>query len=283
MLTTHRLACFLAVALAAAGCAPQTAFRRSALVPAPTGDTYITPVEGHTQLAGQVTHGTVGYDELPEIEQPSLHVARTQLRGHARFRVGEYVTIGGEASYSHVELSEPNAVGVPPVTRDHVWGIGPVVSVHFGPSKSNVSFGLSAALTLESVPYAIWERTTPHDPFTDGWGFDPEQHRLAEEGSDMMLLTRISGGMTYRFLEELSLHTGLSFQNHAVNIGYDDQERDGSTLSATDIGVVPFVGVKARLPDDGLYAMGQWYAPLGFEQLEGAQWGALVQLGADLQ
>lgn len=248
---------------------------------APTGDTLITPVEGRVQVAGQVTHGTTDHDPLPSVGDPALHVARTQLRGHARFKMGDYVTIGGEAHWSHLELSETSATGVPPVTREHVWGLGPIVSVHFGPSKSNVSFGVAAALSLESVPWAIWERTSPAG-FGD-WGFDPSEHRLAEDGTDLLVLMRVSGGMTYRFLDELSMHTGVSFQNHVVNIGYDDQERDGSTAAASDIGVVPFVGVKARIPEEGLYALAQWYMPLGYEQLNGPQMGGLIQLGADLE
>lgn len=282
---TSRFALLTALSLllagaATSGCAPQTAFRRSALVPAPTGEYLTTPVEHDVQFGGTVSHTTSSYDDLPDIGDPALHVARTELRGHLRFEVGPYVTIGGEGNYSHFDLSEPSAYGTPPVTGKSTWGLGPVFSVHVGPDKSDVSFGLSAALTLQNVPWTTWERTSP--PTLDDWGFDPADHRIAEEGTDLMLLTRISGAVNYRIWRGLSLHTGLSFQNHVVNIGFDDQERDGSTLTANDLGVVPYVGANF-VTEDGFWVLGQFYTPIGYEQLNGVQVGGMLTLGADLE
>lgn len=267
------------LALPVAGCAPQTAFRRSALVPTPVGEHLTAPVERNVQFGGTLSHTDSGYEEFPEVGDPALHVARTQMRGHLRFKAGPYVTIGGEANYSHYELSEPNAYGTPPVTDKSTWGLGPVFSLHVGPDKSDVSFGLSAALTLQSVPWTTWSRTTA--PTLADWGFDPTVHEISEEGTDLMLMTRISGAMNYRIWRGLSLHTGLSFQNHVVNIGFDDQDRDGSTLTANDLGVVPYVGAHF-VTDGGFYVLAQGYTPIGYEQIHGVHMGGMLTIGADL-
>lgn len=95
------------------------------------------------------------------------------------------------------------------------------------------------------------------------------------------MLTRLSGAVNYSLHEYFELHSGLSFQNHVVNIGFDDQARQGSTLSASDVGVVPYLGVRATT-EQGLYAVAQSYFPLGYEQLNGPQLGGSLQLGADL-
>lgn len=266
--------------LAASGCAPQTAYRRSALTPTPVGEHLTAPVENNIQFGGTISHTTSGYEDLPEVGDSALHVARTQMRGHLRFKAGPYVTLGGEANYSHFELSEPNSYGTPPVTGKSTWGIGPVFSLHVGPEKSDLSFGLSAALTLQSVPWTVWERTSP--PTLDDWGFDEADHRVGDEGTDLMLLTRLSGAVNYRIWRGLSMHTGLSFQNHTSNIGFDDQDRDGSTLAADDLGVVPYVGAHFVTPD-GFYVLGQFYTPIGYEHLRGVQVGGMLTVGADLQ
>ncbi len=282
---TTRLACFVLLTaattgLAASGCAPQTAFRRSALVPAPTGEHLTAPIERNVQFGGTVSHTDSGYESFPAVGDPALHVARTQMRGHVRFKAGPNVTLGGEANYSHFELSEPNSYGTPPVTGKSTWGVGPVFSLHVGPDKSDLSFGFSGALQLQSVPWTIWERTTPAT-ITD-WGFDEADHEVTAEGTDLILLTRVSGAMNYRIYRGLSLHTGVSFQNHVVNIGFDDQDRQGSTLTANDLGIVPYVGAHF-VSDEGFYVLAQGYTPIGYEQLRGVQMGGMLTIGADLE
>lgn len=273
------LVCLSLVVPTAVGCAPQTAYRRSALVASPRGDTLTTPLRGDVQLGGTASHTDSGTDPAPEVGDPALHVAQTRLRGHARFRAGDYVTLGGEVSWSHLSLSDPSAHGTPPVTGENIVGLGPTVSVHLAPKGSRASFAFAAALTVQSVPYTIWERTTPAG-VTDS-SFDPAVHRVASEGSDLLVLTRVSGAVNYTLHEHFQLHSGLSFQNHVVNIGFDDQEREGSTLSASDLGVVPYLGAKATT-EHGLYAVAQWYFPLGYEQLNGPRMGGSITLGAEL-
>jgi len=247
---------------------------------APVGEHLTAPVERNVQFGGTISHTHSGHEDFPDLGDSALHVARTQVRGHVRFKVGPYATIGGEANYSHFELSEPNSSGTPPVTRHSTFGIGPVFSFHVGPEKSDLSFGFSGALQLQNVPWTTWERTTP--PSITDWGFDEADHEVAADGEDLMLLTRISGAMNYRIWRGLSLHTGLSFQNHVANIGFDDQDREGSTLTANDLGIVPYVGAHF-VTDEGFYVLAQGYTPIGYEQLRGVQMGGMLQIGADLQ
>ncbi len=249
------------------GCAPATRFRRAALVPMPTGDNLTQPQEGIVDVSGSVTHQDVQQESVPDVGDPALRAARTSFSGSARVRLGRYIRVGAQGFYSHASLAEATATGTPPMEGQHLYGVGPNVSFNYRAPKWAVGGGL--ALTITSIPWATWERTDggTSTEFEPGEDFN-DRYRFQDGGRDTSFLIQFAAGATYIPSPYVQIFGGFSIQNSVYNIGFDDQPRDGSTLSADAVGVVPFVGVTGRLPI-GAYARAQYFWPIAFSQFNG--------------
>ncbi len=290
---SHRFLLGLLVASFAAsvGCTPATQFRRAAVVPTPGGETITNPVRGRAELSGSVSYTDTNTDILPAVNDPALHATNTLFSGQARFKLSEIATLGFHGLYSHSTFSTPTALGTPPMEDESIIGVGPSFSLHFL-NTSRVRLGLGVAITGVSVPWSVWERrsTAPPEPeeFID---IDASNYDKIEEGRDLLLLGRLSFGINVILHRYVEMFGGLSVQNSFKNIGFDNQEREGSTLDARSLGVVPYLGVTARVPG-GFFMQAQYYYPMGFSQFRGndilgvTSWGGLqfgigVNLGSD--
>jgi hypothetical protein len=270
------------LAVLASGCAPNTTFRRAAVVPTPTGETFTNPVRGDVEVAGSFATSAGSVTELvPEVGDPGLHVAHTQFGGHVRFRLNDHITAGGQAMVTHSSLSDPSAFGVPDIDS-FVWGAGPNVAVHFGDEKT-VMFGASLAVTFVEVPWATFRLREGVDP--NGVGATVEDYELEELSAEPVLLFRLSTGVEWAMHPNVYLFGGLSLQNAASNIGFDDVARPGSTLTADSLGLVPYVGFTFR-SNVGLFGRVQYYVPVGYGDLfNGAlgPWGGVeLMIGTSL-
>ncbi len=264
------------------GCAPATTYRRTALVPAPRGDTFTNRVRGVAELAGQAGYSIAPADRTGRVVgDPGLYVTTAQFGAHARFRLGRYFVVGAEGRFGHSELSEA-MVGVPPL-EGVTWGLGPTLSVHF-PVSERVHLGIASAVWMQSVPWSTWELVEGGAPpgtqtFRDG----DATYRISEATADVLPMFRLSFGVEADLNEWFSLFGAVSLQNALLNIGFDDEPRDGSTLSADHLGVVPNIGASFR--HEALLVRVQYYVPVGFS---GQQGGAIgpggfeVTLAADL-
>lgn len=272
----NRFALPLIALVALAGCAPASRFRRAAHVPMPTGDSLTQPQEGLVDVSGSITHQNSSIDLFPELGDPALQASNTTFYGEARFRLGRFLRLGLQGTYSHSSLAQPTATGTPPMEDSHLFGLGPSFSFNYRQPKWALGAGISA--TFLSTPWSTWERR-------DGTGdfrYDPseiflEDYRLTDEGRDLMVLLNASVGATYIPLPSLEIFGGLSVQNSLDNIGFSNEGADGSTISAGNFGVVPFVGVTGRIPQGG-YLRFQYFLPIGFGQFESpneSNWGGI--------
>ena len=272
-------------------CAPPPTFRRSALVPSPTGEPLATPMTSGAELSGTVSHTDTASDPIPNLGDPAVHVARTQIEGHLRAALGEHFALGGQLYFSHASFSHPSTFGTPPVQGNDiwggstVWGLGPVASFQLTPKGSMLGFTAVTAFNLVNVPWTTWRRTSPA-AVGDSWAFDPADHEVDDTGTDFILLYRFSTALTIAPDDRFTLFVGVSAQNAAINIGFDDQERDGSTVTASEHGIVPFVGGQFRA--GGALLGVQYYLPLGYSHLDG-WWpiernlgGLAITLGGEL-
>lgn len=142
--------------------------------------------------------------------------------------------------------------------------------------------GFSAAVTLGVMPWTVYERTRPPRPAEHG--FDPSTHRVVESGHDVAPLIRLSVGANHRLTSWLDIDYGLSLQNAAINVGFDEAAAEGSTLQFSSFGVVPWFAFTMRAPQ-GLLFRGSYAYPLGFTAYGGGQGGTgtfLVAIGVDL-
>ena len=95
---------------------------------------------------------------------------------------------------------------------------------------------------------------------------------------------RLSVGANHRLAPWVDIDYGLSLQNAAINVGFDEVAAEGSTLTFATFGVVPWFGLSLRTPQ-GLLFRASYAYPLGFTDYGGGQGGTgtfLVAIGADL-
>ncbi|MBX3246242.1 MAG: hypothetical protein KF901_03590 [Myxococcales bacterium] len=91
--------------------------------------------------------------------------------------------------------------------------------------------------------------------------------------SPLMVLFTLSAGATFIVSDWFERFGGFSIQNALANIGFDDQDRSGSTLSAV------------RIPEPGRFVRGQYYYPINFGHMNAghAHWGGFaVTIGVQL-
>ncbi len=262
--------------LVLSACAPTTRYRRAALVPMPTGDSLTQPQEGVAELSGSVSYQDVPVDHFPMEGDPALQAAHTSLSGSARFRLGPYLRLGVQGYYASAAMARATAGGTPAMEGENVYGFGPNVSFNYRASRWAVGAGVS--LNIVSAPWSTWERTNAD-------GERPAQYRPVDDGREILPLMTLALGATYSPSPYVEIFGGLSVQNSLTNIGFEDVQREGSTLSAGEFGAVPFAGATARIPG-GAYLRAQYFLPLGYSQFSGAQvnlGGFMATLGWDIQ
>jgi hypothetical protein len=243
------------------GCAPESLYRRTALVPTPVAESLVRAPRGAVQATGAIDTGAEGVNRYPELGEASVLRADTSVHGEVRFTAGRHVVIGAQAMYAHVRMAHESATATPPLgRRASTGGIGPNLSVHV-PVHPRVTLGFGAALTLGIVPWTVYERLMPSTGVESE--FVPSEHRIANQGRDVLVFVRIAAGVSHRLHDWVDLDYGLSLQNAAFNVGFSDTPASGSTLRVSSFGVLPFVGVTLRLPN-GFLARFAYAVPFGF-------------------
>lgn len=264
-------------------CAPTTRYRRGALVPMPTGDSLTQPQEGVLDVSGSVSHQDVPVDHFPREGDAALQATHTTLSANARFRLGPYLRLGAQGFFANAGMASATATGTPPMDGQSVYGLGPSLSFNY--RRSRWAVGAGASVTIASVPWTTWRRADggSNATFELSERFGTE-YRPYQAGREVMPLVTLALGATYIPASYLEVFGGLSIQNSLRNVGFDNVQRDGSTLSAREFGVVPFAGVTARIPA-GAYLRAQYFLPLGYSQFTGAQQnlgGFMATLGWDI-
>lgn len=281
MLTKNHALTLTILVLLAAGCAPQTRYRRSAVVPTPRGDDLTQDFAGPAEVSGSVAHTDVETQFVPRVGDSALLATETTFEGRARFRVGEHFALGLHGLYSHSTFAQRTSWGTPPMDGESIYGFGPNISFHVG-DRDRYVIGGGFGLTFMNTPWSVWERTS--DATLPELLDDIAGYEQIDEGRELHLLTTLSLGATWIAHPAFELFGGFSVQSSLVNIGFDNQARDGSTLSASEFGVTPFLGATARIPG-GAFVRGQYYVPIGFEQFTvgSASWGGVqLTLGFDI-
>ena len=122
------------------GCAPQTQYRRTALVAAPVSETLIRQPRGTVQVLGSVEGGVQDTDNFPEVGDPSVLRPTLWTSGELRIRVGDYVTLGMQATYASSRVSDGSAYGTPPLVKPRSYG-------GFGPNLAAIRWSRLRAFT----------------------------------------------------------------------------------------------------------------------------------------
>jgi len=272
---------FLLVAIS--GCVPVTQYVRSANVPSATGETLTLPMHNTVEMSGSFSYNdsfNAAYYHLPstlvyDVNDPLVLQSTVHLEGLVRISVHSNVAIGAHGTidlfrvgdYLHLPFDNTPSVGV-----------GPNVAFHFHPGSENFTIGMSGALTFASIPWNSWALQNPQAAGRRTSVFDPSLYYRRESSSDILYLYRASVGVSYLFAGHIEPFGGISMQNEATNIGFDNVNRGGSTLSARDLNIVPYVGVSANLWP--VFVRFQCYLPLNVTRSAQGEFGTQLQVGA---
>jgi hypothetical protein len=266
------------VLVAASACAPPPSlYRRSVLSPSAMAGVGHQPLrDGQVDVAGSLSSNRVR-TELPIVGDPAVHVAELNAVGHLRLGFGDHLTLGLQGQYAHQKFSRPSAHGTPPLRERDGYGLGPNASLHLGDSDSlSVTVGL--ATTYMNVPWAEWELDSPGAYDCDGCSERRPDYKFARAGRESHWLYRLQIGPNYQFTDQIGAFAGFSFQNSFTNIGFDNIEREGSTVSADHDFAVWYFGMTLR-SDSGLYAQMQALWTIDDRRTASAAPGGQLTLG----
>ena len=281
-----------------AGCAPVTAYRYTALVPAarPLAWDGRTGQQGSLRLEGTLAKATVERNYAPVEHDTAVHVAEVMVEGAAALAVTSGFEIGVRAAYAQYAWSVPSAVGTEPLpSHPGSWGIGPEVrgTIPIGKAR-RFAIGLAGNAMNYDVPYAEWSRTGPDSPNGQTTPCAPSPTCTVDSsGTHYALFSERSEGHwtisfgvypSYAFGEHgeygrifalLGGHTG--FQND----GFTDRPTNGSTVKTT--GPVWMAGAGYGIELDALHLGALLYQPLGESTIAYGPGGMLtVGLNVDL-
>jgi hypothetical protein len=158
------LALLFLCGLGAAGCAPTTTYRNTAIVPAvrPVAWDGRAPEKTSLVLEGSLTHTQVLVDEFPQIGDTALLVPEWTAEGSALIALTKHVMIGLRGSYAAYAWAQPSATGTMPIPdRPATWGLGPEIRLTFPlDDEKRFALGVVGNVVSYQVPYAEWELTT---------------------------------------------------------------------------------------------------------------------------
>jgi len=251
-----------AVALALAGCAPETAIRRSAAIPGAH-----LPVragaaldEGQVRLAAhanaiRATRAT--YASLfPEEGDPGVLVPTLELGLSGYAGVLPELEIGAQVLYAHHRWLRPNTVGVLPFPTGREQGVllGGVGLRYNAPiDHPALRVGVVGELNVAAIQQAVYV----FDASVDGYRFE----RLDD---DLFALPNVAVQVAWEVAPEaawrLSPYLILGAQRGVTNVGFDANlaNLDDSTLEGFIIG---YVGLGADLEVGALIVGAAFYFP----------------------
>lgn len=225
-----RCASVLAV-LALGACAPNTAVRRTTLIPAAA-----LPARVGAPLAAG--HGRAGFEVdsvdlydvgagpllTPRVGDPGVLVPEVQLGGMLYYGLSTTFEIGAQLSYTRASWAEQNAAGVLPFpdgTTDSLWSGGAGARLHLfreddAEGRAKYSVGVVGELNLTDVPEVVFVRTTTAS------GMDT--YELYEERSEVFLMPNvaIAGGLAVG--DKIFLEALLGAQTSITNVGFDEMQ-----------------------------------------------------------
>lgn len=256
-----RLIAFAMASLLMLACAPQTTYRRAALVPAPGADVTVAPLDrgtGEASLSGYFQEvPTVAF---PQKGDPALWVPERSMVAQASMALTDSVAVGLRFTRASLHNAEPSAVGTPDLRADAVWGLGPTLRL-YGRLTTSVHVVALVDGVLTSVPWSAWERTSTGIASNDDYSY-------LDGGRESFWMWQLGGAVAWRY-EWLGLYGGILAANQLLNVGFHDDIRKGSTLSAGHWGLLPFVSGRVDMPGMPLFGQVGVDVPFGLYGREG--------------
>ncbi|MGH7296067.1 MAG: hypothetical protein ACRELB_14085, partial [Polyangiaceae bacterium] len=247
---------------AAAGCAPTTTYRNTALVPAvrpvawdgrgPQGPAFV--------VEGSSTYSTIGENLTPQVGDTALLVPSWTVEGSALIAFSKNVQVGLRGAYTSYQWAQPSAVGTMPIQGGPSgWGLGPELRLSFPlDERKHFALGIEGNAVSYQVPYAEWTLSAgclPSSTCVDGYS-------LAHQSTESHMVYSLGVYPSYAFGDHgeygavfLVLAATSGFQNE----GFTDQSSTDSTLKSN--GPIFLVGGGYGIRVDWVHATALLFRP----------------------
>jgi hypothetical protein len=226
-------------------CLPVTKFRREALVPSPQPPPYRgeTLGRGHMEFQAQVAGSHVYEEEYPLVDYDSLYddalwVPEFMINASGMFGIASIFDLGFLLTYAHGSWANPSALGTPPMPDDgkHLFAIGPQVGLGGKFLDGKLFFGGYASFQYVRIPWSEWEADNV-DPYSTCY-------HLNDEGADNDLYYRFGVYFGGRPAPWVALNAGIVVHASWINIGFSNEDYDGSTLDQKSPLLMPLLGAR---------------------------------------
>jgi hypothetical protein len=231
---SHRLSCWFCLVgcVAAMACAPETRYRRTAVIPQahPYSWNGRTARAGSLRVEGAVHATSIDTNPLPRVGDTAVFVPEVAVDGSAVLAITGGLELGLRGSYASYSWTDRSAVGTMPVPgAPSVYGFGPEVRGTFWFGKERrFGLGVGGSVLAYRISTALWEQDdgcaapdtcvdTNDNLFQDRW-------RLAEEDARHPLTWNLAVYPSFAFGPEGAY--GHVFGGVSVHEAY---ENDGFT------------------------------------------------------
>lgn len=254
------------------GCeAERTLYRRPALVIQPRSDLNAVPMDGEIiEVSGGVDLNRVNHfgvpvppiNYYPEDGDPGLQIVEAVVNAKIRVAPHEKVIFGAEYINGREARSSPNAIEVPEIAAKAVRGGGPFLAFTHSFTGTTISLGASIGIYALKLPWELWRLKSGNCVIACLLG-DYERLVRRVDTKLQYKVTLLPGWSPYHFVDAFG---GLSIQNAFTNIGFHNQELNGSTID-NDVGVVFQFG--ARFKYKYVFVDVATYFPAGYDSKNG--------------
>lgn len=264
------------------GCVPVTKYVRTANVPSATGETLTLPVQKAVELSGSVAFND-SIDPLThhfpqrlvyDVNDPLVLRSTLHMEGLARVKVHPNIVLG---AHGNVDLYRTGDFLNLPFDDRPSWGVGPNIAFHFQPADENLTIGASAALTFTSVPWNTWTLKSSAPAYPYASSFNAQLYDKTISSADIAYLYRFSVGASYVVAKHIEPFGGFSIQNGLRNTGFSNYDFGTSTLTASDLNLVPYMGVGLNV--EPAFVRAQFYLPINVIGQGNLDFGSQVQMG----
>ncbi|MGD8861373.1 MAG: hypothetical protein PVI30_15295 [Myxococcales bacterium] len=228
-----------------AGCAPPTAVRRTALIPAPT-----LPARAGAPLGAGQGRASLELDgfELTPLHYPELNSADEgdpgvlipdfHLGGSFYLGVSGSIEVGARLQYTHASWSDPNVSGVLPLPDDTdqtLWSGGPGMRLNLALQEEGdgtpITLSLLGELGITSLPEVTFRRA-------GGTGADGDPAYVLDREEDrLFLIPNLAAALDVGVGHGLDLGLLLGVQQSVTNVGFDSLEHlDDDTTEPFAVG-----------------------------------------------
>ncbi|MFU8803067.1 MAG: hypothetical protein ACNA8W_04580 [Bradymonadaceae bacterium] len=271
----------LVVSLFISACSPMTPVRRSLYAPRPALPARIgAPLEtGQLRAFGQINSAGFKDSEdgnpiLPnsQVGDPGVLTPRLQIGAGAYLGLSEFLEIGGQFTYSHMQWTNANVTGVLPFPEGEsrnliIAGLGARINAPLADGMFAISF--LAELNVGSLPQAYFECVHSACENSDRTSWTADQgttyYRLDRIAHERVFLPQGAFHFTYSPADFIGVFALMGLQGNYRNIGFD-ADADSLNDDSLDMYLISTAGAGVDVQIEPLTITGAAFFPVHYDK-----------------